>query len=111
MACEEIEQYTIRQGDDTDFGGNHFLYDYFISDLDLENYTVKCEVKKANLEKDLTLEYDLTKQQYYVVIDFTSEETFKMPLGDNELVIVVYNTEGKQQSLKRVSFKVLKRGS
>ena len=111
MACEEIEQYTIRQGDDTDFGGNHFLYDYFISDLDLENYTVKGEVKKANLEKEFTLEYDTTKQQYYVVIDFTSEETYKMPLGDNELVIVVYNTEGKQQSLKRVLFRVLKRGS
>lgn len=111
MACEDVEQFTIRQGDDTDFGGNHFLYDYFISELDLENYTVKGEVKKANLEKDFTLEYDINKQQYYVVIDFTAEETAKMPLGDNELVIVVYNPEKKQQSLKRVLFKVLKRGS
>lgn len=111
MACEETEQYIIRQGDDTNFGGNHFLYDYLLSDLDLENYTVKCEVRKANLEKKLVLSYDIEKLQYYTIIDFTSEETYKMPLGDNELVVVVYDTEGKQQSLKNVPFKVIKRGS
>ena len=88
-----------------------FIYDYLITDIELSDHTAKCEVPGGHFSKDLEIQYDQDEQHYYVVVDFTAEETYKMPLGVGEIIVVVYNHEGKQQSLKRILVKVLKRGT
>ena len=111
MACEQEEIYSIVQGSDTDFNGNHFLFDYFVTNIDLSDHTAKCDVPSAFFSKDLSIQYDLEEQLFYVIVDFTAEETLKMPVGSTEIIVVVYNSQGKQQSLKKIPIKVLKKGN
>lgn len=110
MACPQEILFSLIQGSDTKFGGNHFIYDYIDTELDLTNYTATLEVPKAHYTKDLTLEFDVEKEMWYAVIDFTAEETNKMPLGTQEIIVIVYNPEGLQQSLEGIPIKVLKKG-
>ena len=111
MFCEEKKVYSLTQHNDTNFADNHFLIDYLETSLDLTNYTVECVVPKAFFSKELTLDYDIELQKYYVTIDFTAEETAKMPLGEQDIYLVVYDANKRQQSLKRIYIKVLRRGS
>lgn len=110
MACSSTKAYALIQGSDTTFGGNHFIKDYFVTELDLDGYTAKLEVPKANFSKDLELKFDDTERKTYVLIDFTAEETNKMPLGDQPIMVVIYNQEGLQSTLESITIKVLKRG-
>lgn len=110
MACTPTKTYALLQGSDTQFGGNHFIRDYFVTELDLDGYTAKVEVPKANFSKDLELRFDDQERKTYVLIDFTAEETSKMPLGDQQIIVVVYNQQGLQTTLEGIPIKVLKRG-
>jgi len=110
MTCTSPKVYALLQGSDTTFGGNHFIRDYLVTELDLENYTVKVEVPKAYFSKDLILDFDDQERKHYVTIDFSAEETNKMPLGDQQIIVAVYNTQGLQTTLEAIPIKVLKRG-
>lgn len=111
MACEQETRYALTQGSSTTFAGGHFLIDYLSTSLDLTNYSVKCTVPKAYLTKDLILQYDNEAEQWYVVVDFTAEETLKMPLGDQVFYLTVYDENNEPCSLKEIPIKVLRRGS
>jgi len=110
MACIQNNLPTLTQGCDTTFGGGTFLFDYFNTTLNITNYTAKCEVPKAHFTKDLEVQYDSTREKFYVDIEFTAEETSKMPPGEIPIIIVLYDENKNQQSLKQIMIKVLKRG-
>lgn len=111
MVCEQEEIYPLIKESDTDFDGNHFLFDYFITSIDLSDHYAMCEVPSASINKELEIKYDEDLKEFYVTVDFSAEETGKMPLGVTDMIVVVYNSEGKQQSLKRILIKVLKKGN
>ena len=111
MACEQEDIYALVQYSDTDFNNNHFLFDYFVTNIDLSDHTAKVDVPAAHFSKDLEIQYDDKEDLFFVTVDFTAEETGKMPLGVTDIIVVVYNSDGKQQSLKRIPIKVLKKGN
>ena len=110
MTCQQETRYALTQGNSTTFAGGNFLIDYLTTSLDLTGYTVKCTVPKAYITKDLELLFDSEEQQWYVVVDFTADETLKFPLGDQVFYLTVYDTNNEPCSLKEIPIKVLRRG-
>lgn len=111
MACVQEEIYSLTQGSDTDFAGGCFLLDYYDTELDLTEYKAVCEVPSAHFSKELPINYDDTDKKWYSPINFTAEETLKMPLGITYIIVTVFDENGKQKSLKRINIKVLLKGS
>ena len=101
MVCEQETRYVLVQGNSTQFAGGHFLVDYLETDLDLTSYFASCSVPKAYLTKEVPLSYDSELQKWFILIDFTAEETLKMPLGDTSFYITVYDENKEPCSLKK----------